>query len=118
MLTAGRRRLGFAGQVKFTKISRRNMTVPNFGEQKLLTCSNELCTEHTISYSDISSIAEADVYHELCHVKLNEYGFKRIETVAPNRMKACCGNSPELMNDAEKEKEVQKKKPSRKAKHE
>lgn len=101
LLTVGRRRLGFTGQVKFMKTSMGNMTIPNLGVQTLLTCSNELCTEHTISYWDISSIAEADVYHELCHVKLNEYGFKRIETVALNRMKVSYGNSVELKSDAE-----------------
>ncbi len=55
---------------------------------------------HTILYSNIETLQEADVFHELCRAKLDEYGFKTIEAAAISAMRECCKDDPKHIIDA------------------
>ena len=56
--------------------------------------------KHTILYSNVETLQEADVFHELCRAKLDEYGFKTIEAAALSAMRECCKDDPKQIIDA------------------
>lgn len=88
-----RRRLGLYGQVEFVKVSSRASGI-------LATSTNTLDMKHTISYSDAATLDTADVYHEMCRAKLDEYGFKSVENAALVALRDCSKNDPKYIMDA------------------
>ena len=55
---------------------------------------------HTILYSKVDTLHEADVFHELCRAKMDELGFKTIEAAALSAMRDCCKDDPKQIIDA------------------
>ena len=55
---------------------------------------------HTVLYSNVETLDEADVFHELCRAKLDELGFKTIEAAALSAMRECCKDDPKQIIDA------------------
>ena len=88
----GRRRLGLVGEIEFRNLHGKSGT--------LATTTNSVTNKHTVSYSDISSLEDADVFHELCRAKLDELGFRTIEIAALSAMRECCKDEPKYIVDA------------------
>jgi hypothetical protein len=89
-----RRRLNLKWQIEFKPVPRNS---PNQTGSILSTTTKG--QTHTISYSDLSSLDAADVYHELCRAKLYEVGFTTIENAALNAMRDCCKDDPKYIRD-------------------
>ncbi|MGI0091085.1 MAG: hypothetical protein ACREBS_05205 [Nitrososphaerales archaeon] len=89
-----RRRLALSGEVEFVKVSSSNRG------GVLATSTNLSDMKHAISYGDASSLDPADIYHEMCRAKLDEYGFKSIENVALVALKDCAKDDPKYIIDA------------------
>ena len=87
-----RRRLGLSGEIEFRSVRGRS--------ELLSTSTNSVTMRHTILYSNIETLQEADVFHELCRAKLDEYGFKTIEAAAISAMRECCKDDPKHIIDA------------------
>lgn len=85
-----RSRLKFKGNVKIQALSKPEVVSPEFGPQLALTISNDDASEHLIKYVIGSQLADADFFHEFCHVKLNEIGFKKVEIILEQKIGLCC----------------------------
>ncbi|MDG6904281.1 MAG: hypothetical protein JRN20_00690 [Nitrososphaerota archaeon] len=55
---------------------------------------------HIISYSNVSSLNQTDVFHALCIAKLNEMGFTTIEAAALDSIRICTKDDPKFIVDA------------------
>jgi hypothetical protein len=91
----GRRRLGLEGEIEFVRIPGAAGRV--LGSSAVMP---SLQMKHTISYTDASSLDEADVYHEMCRAKLYELGFKTVENAALVAMRDCANDDPKYIFDA------------------
>ncbi|MHB8566883.1 MAG: hypothetical protein ACYC7D_06720 [Nitrososphaerales archaeon] len=87
----GRRRLGLKGEIEFRHVSRSGV---------LATSTNSVTMSHTIAYSNIETLDAADVFHELCRAKLDEFGFKTIEAASLSAIRDCCKDDPKYIIDA------------------
>jgi hypothetical protein len=93
-----RRKLKLKGYIEWTPVPKSQLALHRIGKEYLSTRTNDMT--HTISYTDVSSLAPADVFHEMCKVKLNEMGFDKIEAGALEAMRDCCANDPKYIKDA------------------
>lgn len=91
-----RRKLGLKDLIEWSKITSSDQVV--LGKEYISLRSSD--EAHIISYSDASSLNEADVYHELCKAKLYELGFSAIEIAALNIMRECSKDDPKYIRDA------------------
>jgi hypothetical protein len=94
----GRRRLGLKGEIEFRNVSGGSSA--NRPSGVLATSTNSVTMKHTISYTGIETLDEADVFHELCRAKLDEFGFKTIEAAALSAMRDCSKDDPKYIVDA------------------
>lgn len=71
-------------------LSQSEVVSPEFGPQFAATISNADASQHLIKYVLGSPIEDSDFFHEFCHVKLNEIGFKKVETIIEQKVGLCC----------------------------
>lgn len=84
--------MGLSAEVEFVKTSNSSGV--------LATSTNSVTMKHTISYSETSSLHPADIYHEFCRAKLDEYGFKYVESAALLALRDCAKDDPKYIVDA------------------
>ncbi len=89
----GRRRLDLKGEIEFQRVSTRQGVF-------LATSTNSVTMKHTIAYSSAETLDPADVFHELCRAKLDEFGFRTIEAASLSAMRDCCKEDPKYIVDA------------------
>jgi hypothetical protein len=84
----GKRRLAYTGQVYVKKEDNAQFNLSRLGQQSMMTQSNDDCSSHLIVYSDdMEVLVSPALFHELCHVKLNEIGYKQVEVHAKEILK-------------------------------
>lgn len=78
LLNIARERLKFTGVVIIKKVAQSEVESPQFGFQGALTCSSPDASKHLVRYVEVD-VNDASFYHEFCHIKINEIGFKKAE---------------------------------------
>lgn len=100
LLSEARSRLKISGTVTIQAVPQSEAVSPEFGLAPALTASNEDASKHEIRYV-ADRVNDVDLFHELCHVKLNEIGFRKVEVAIEH--KTICwapGQEQEEMNKA------------------
>jgi len=95
LVETARTRLKFIGKATIIAVPQSECSSPEFGSQFALTSSNEDASEHLIRYVLDSNLRDSDLFHELCHVKLNEIGFKKVETIMERKAESLPQSEPE-----------------------
>jgi len=72
---------------------------PEFGNTYALICSNNDASQHLVRYV-ADRLEDADLFHEFCHAKMNEIGFKKVETEMERRGQSLPSNQREVQNRA------------------
>ena len=67
---------------------------PEFGSVLAMTSSNDDASQHLIKYIG-DNIDDSGMFHELCHIKLNEIGFKKVETDIEQKKLPICKTNEE-----------------------
>lgn len=88
LLSIARSMLKIVGDVKIMAVTQSEASSPEFGFSPALTCSKDDASQHLIRYVE-SRLDDAGLLHELCHVKLNEIGFKKVEAAVTQKALDC-----------------------------
>jgi len=94
LLKVGRSRLKFTGKVTTQIVTKSEALSPEFGSVLAMTSSNDDTSQHLIKY--VEALDDSGMFHELCHLKLNEIGFKKVETEVEHML-------PDLKSDKERD---------------
>jgi len=95
LLEIARSRLKFTGNITIQAVPQSEASSPEFGLQQALTSSNADALQHSIRYVVDSRLQDSDLFHEFCHVKLNEIGFKRVEIIMEQKAGLFSKSEPE-----------------------
>jgi hypothetical protein len=88
LLSIARSRLKIVGDVTIKAVTQSEASSPEFGFSPAVTSSNDDASKHLIKY-DESRLDDSGLLHELCHVKLNEIGFKKVEAAIAKKALEC-----------------------------
>ncbi len=87
-------RLQYGWDVTLRKDSISEWQSNNYPPFPAFTQSKAVEMTHQIHLNLINSPSEIDIYHEFCHVKMNESGFLDAEKSARNRIETCTTQTP------------------------
>lgn len=92
-----RARLKFNGIVTLLPVPESKLTIPGLGVQPAATSSNDDASQHQIKYAQSLNIENENstFFHEFCHVKLSEIGFKKAEKLIEIKISECCDSESE-----------------------
>lgn len=91
LLKIARSRLKFTGEVIIQVVTPSEVLSPEFGSVLAMTSSNDDTSQHLIKYVE-SGLDDSGMFHELCYVKLNEIGFKKVEIGIGQNLLSCPTN--------------------------
>lgn len=93
LLKIARDRLKFQGNVTLREVPQSEAKSPEFGDQVALTSSNSTASQHLVVFV-AGKLTVDGFFHEFCHIKLNEIGYKKVENIIESE------HSPELNRSA------------------
>ena len=94
----GRRRLGYAGKILVQKVDQSLMILAQLGQQSMTKSNNDASEHIIINSDDFEVLMTPALFHEQCHVKLNEMGFKEVEKLAFEALRKDSASN-DLQND-------------------
>jgi hypothetical protein len=90
-------RLKFNGVVTVKSAPESELMVQGIGANTAVTLSTSDLSKHLIKYAANLRLEDSVFFHEFCHVKLNEIGFKKAEALIEDAVAKCCSSESEII---------------------
>ncbi len=90
-----RERLGFTGTITLVAVPKTQFVAQGLGVNPVLTSTTEDLSKHTIKYVANVRLEDHLFFHEFSRAKLNEIGFRRVESLIDERISKCCSSEEE-----------------------
>jgi hypothetical protein len=88
-------RLKFSGTVTMKPVSKPELETSGLGANPASTLTTKDLSKHVIMYATDTRLEDFVFFHEFCHVKLNELGFKKVEALVEEKIPKCCSSASE-----------------------
>lgn len=90
-----RERLGFTGTVAFVPVPKTQLEAQGLEVNPVATSTTEDLSKHTIKYVANVRLEDHTFFHEFSRAKLNEIGFRKVESLVDEKISKCCTSEEE-----------------------
>lgn len=90
-----RERLGFTGAVTLVAVPKTQLAAQGLAVNPVLTSTTGDLSKHTIKYVANVRLEDHLFFHEFSRAKLNEIGFRTVESLIDEKISKCCSSEEE-----------------------